>query len=106
MSVRAVSAAACWSGSLESVTPPSVHMRQPVPVQQDEYTPRWSGQENTSTMVLHVQRLAGPADGDVRSALALELRAMTRPASTPALTTTVDPATVMGATVPAVETGL
>ena len=31
---------------------------------------------------------------------------MTRPASTPALTTTVEPATVIGATVPAVETGL
>ena len=38
--VSAASAAACWSGSLPSVTPPSVHIGRPYQCRRLEYTAR------------------------------------------------------------------
>ena len=104
-SVSAASAAACWSGSLASVTPPSVHIGRPYQCSRLEYTARWSGHAKTSTMVR--MSSASPAQPMAMYGAPSRLSwAITRPASTPALTTTVEPSTVIGATVPAVQTGL
>ena len=105
MIVSAVSPAACWSGSLPSGDSAQGPHRQPVPVQQARVHGAVVGPGEHVDHRLHVERLAGPADGDERRPCALDWF-ITRPASTPAFTTTNAPSTVMGATVPAVLTGL